>query len=95
MLPAATTTMICKVEKFCVLEGGRGDTIPAYTRGTDVTEYRVKGTDIGVVIDIPPGNEPQHTRTSVTGDMVVLFWASEGIRWSGDQTPNRSEVLRG
>ena len=65
-----------KVEKFCVLEG------EAMIRfrpilGTEVTEYRVSGTDFKVV-DIPPGMT--HSIENVgTTEMIVLFWASENL----------------
>lgn len=80
-----------KVEKFCVLEGDaviRFRPVP----GGEVTAHRVSGADFKVV-DIPPG--ATHSIENVgTGDLVVLFWASEILdREHPDTYP--SEVLRG
>jgi UDP-2-acetamido-2,6-beta-L-arabino-hexul-4-ose reductase len=80
-----------KVEKFCVLEG---DAVIRFrpVLGGEVTAHRVSGTDFKVV-DIPPG--ATHSIENVgTGDLVVLFWASEILdRAQPDTHP--SEVLRG
>jgi len=58
----------------------------------EITEHRVSGSDFKVV-DIPPGLT--HSIENVgTGEMVVLFWASEIL---DQQRPDTHflEVLRG
>lgn len=80
-----------KFEKFCVLEGEaliRFRTI----LGDEIIEHRASGADFKVV-DIPPGMA--HSIENVgTGEMVVLFWASEILdRDYPDTYP--TDVLRG
>ncbi|HZF67856.1 MAG TPA: NAD-dependent epimerase/dehydratase family protein [Gemmatirosa sp.] len=63
-----------KAEKFLVLEG---DAVVRFRAvdGSDVLAYPVRGTDFRV-LDIPPGYT--HSIENVgTGELVVLFWASE------------------
>jgi UDP-2-acetamido-2,6-beta-L-arabino-hexul-4-ose reductase len=64
----------CKVEKFCVLEG---DAVIRFRALADaaIVEYRVSGVDF-TVVDIPPGTT--HSIENVgSGELIVLFWASE------------------
>jgi UDP-2-acetamido-2,6-beta-L-arabino-hexul-4-ose reductase len=79
-----------KVEKFCVLEG---DAVVRFRpiEGTDVSEYRISGTDFRV-IDIPPGVTHSIQNVGAT-EMVVLFWASEVFDASNPDT-HSSEVIR-
>lgn len=80
-----------KVEKFCVIDG---DAIIRFRSvfGSEVTEHRVSGTDFKVV-DIPPGMT--HSIENVgTGEMIVLFWASERFDPARPDT-YYDEVLRG
>jgi len=63
-----------KVEKFFVVEGEAVIRMRQID-GPEVVEYRVRG-DAFEVIDIPPGYT--HSIENIgSGDMVVLFWASE------------------
>jgi UDP-2-acetamido-2,6-beta-L-arabino-hexul-4-ose reductase len=80
-----------KVEKFCVLEG---DAVIRFrpVLGSEVIEYRVKGTDLAVV-DIPPGMTHSIENVGST-EMIVLFWASEILDQRHPDTYS-SEVLRG
>ncbi len=80
-----------KVEKFCVLAG---DAIIRFrpVLGTEVTAYRVSGTDFKIV-DIPPGLTHSIENVGST-EMVVLFWASEILDRDHPDT-HPSEVLRG
>lgn len=79
-----------KAEKFLVLEGnalirlrcvGSGDNQPP----GEIIVYQVAGTDFRVV-DIPPGYA--HSIENIgSGELVVLFWASEIF------DPNRADTL--
>lgn len=65
-----------KVEKFIVVEGEAVIRFRSLL-GADVIEYPVSGRDFRIV-DIPPGYT--HNITNVgSGDIVVLFWASERL----------------
>ncbi len=80
-----------KVEKFLVLEG---EAVIRFRdiRGTDVLTYRVEGTAFKVV-DIPPGYT--HSIENVgAGELVTLFWASEGFNPAKPDT-RADAVLRG
>ena len=80
-----------KVEKFCVLEG---DAVIRFRPILidEVTEHRVSGRDFKVV-DIPPGMT--HSIENVgSGEMIVLFWASEIFDPQRPDT-HYDEVLRG
>lgn len=80
-----------KIEKFCVLEGNAVIRFRPVL-GDEVTEHRVAGTDFKVV-DIPPGMT--HSIENVgSGEMIVLFWASEIFDRERPDT-HASEVLRG
>jgi UDP-2-acetamido-2,6-beta-L-arabino-hexul-4-ose reductase len=63
-----------KVEKFVVVEGEALIRFRSVL-GAEVLEYPVSGREFKVV-DIPPGYT-HDIRNVGTGDMVVLFWASE------------------
>jgi UDP-2-acetamido-2,6-beta-L-arabino-hexul-4-ose reductase len=63
-----------KVEKFFVVEGEAVIRM-RHIESPEVVEYKVRGDDFQV-IDIPPGYT--HSIENIgSGDMVVLFWASE------------------
>jgi UDP-2-acetamido-2,6-beta-L-arabino-hexul-4-ose reductase len=63
-----------KVERFCVLEGEALIRLRPVGAG-GVIEHRVRGVDF-TTVDIPPGMT--HSIENIgSGDLVVLFWASE------------------
>jgi UDP-2-acetamido-2,6-beta-L-arabino-hexul-4-ose reductase len=63
-----------KTEKFFVV-AGEGLIRMRQIEGGEVTEYRVRGEDFGVV-DIPPGYTHSIENTG-EGELVTLFWASQ------------------
>lgn len=64
-----------KTEKFLVVEGTAMIRFRRVDGTSEILEYRVSGTDFRV-IDIPP--DYTHSIENVgTGQLVVLFWASE------------------
>lgn len=63
-----------KAEKFFVVEGEAVIQM-RHIESSEVVEYKVRG-DAFQVIDIPPGYTHSIENTG-SGDMVVLFWASE------------------
>ncbi len=80
-----------KVEKFLVLEGDAAIRF-RHIESNAVLTYRVSGKDFRV-LDIPPGYT--HSIENVgTGEMVVLFWASEIFDPATPDTYS-AEVLHG